>query len=100
MLGEYRKKAKRIVPICIEFPFITSKLQDFNTYATVVEKIAQGQHLTTEGINQIVEFVSQKRKASNNNKDKIGYINNKVFLPPLFFFFPAGPLTDKEDSTS
>lgn len=62
----------RIVPICIEFPFITSKLQDFNTYATVVEKIAQGQHLTTEGINQIVEFVSQKRKASNNNKDKIG----------------------------
>jgi hypothetical protein len=58
----------KIVPICKTFSFITSKSQDFETYATVIERIAQGQHLTTEGFNQIVEFVLQRRKTSNKNK--------------------------------
>ena len=55
-------KGKRI------YSFITSKSQDFETYATVIERIAQGQHLTTEGFNQIVEFVLQRRNISNKNK--------------------------------
>jgi hypothetical protein len=44
-----------IVPICIEFPFISSKSQDFGVYATVVERIA-------------LEQLVKKRKKSNKKK--------------------------------
>jgi hypothetical protein len=48
---------ERIVPFFQEHPLRTSKRRDFEKFASCVELIAGGRHLTREGLLEIVEIV-------------------------------------------
>ena len=51
-----RDLAERVVPFFERFPLRSSKQREFQTFATIIQAMRRGEHLTKEGITQILRW--------------------------------------------